>query len=127
MDNQYSLQLLNTKQTYHIKSRHPSGPFTDKEVLLVSGVANPRPMKKLLEEQSKVYYQMQYPDHHIYTIDDLKDIKRRFKEIKTENKIILTTEKDAVRLIKFHQDIVTLPLYVLPIRHRFLFNEGKPV
>jgi tetraacyldisaccharide 4'-kinase len=110
--------------TYHIKTQTSCGHIGEKEVLLLSGIANPRPLKKYLEEQSKAYYLMQYPDHHIYSIDDLKDIKKRFREIKTANKIILTTEKDAVRLVKFHSDITDLPLYVLPIRHRFLFGEG---
>ena len=39
--------------------------------------------------------------------------------------MILTTEKDAVRLVKFQQEITDLPLYVIPVRHRFLFNEGN--
>lgn len=38
-------------------------------------------------------------------------------------KIILTTEKDAVRLVKFRQAIEGLPVYVVPIRHHFLFKE----
>jgi tetraacyldisaccharide 4'-kinase len=68
---------------------------------------------------------MQYPDHHIFTIDDLKEIRTRFDEIESDNKIIITTEKDAVRLAKFDQMLNDLPLYVIPIRHRFLFDEGE--
>ena len=68
---------------------------------------------------------MQYPDHHIFTIDDWKDIKKRFDKIDAEKKIILTTEKDAVRLVKFNNEIIDLPFYVLPIRHSFLFEEGE--
>lgn len=68
---------------------------------------------------------MQYPDHHIFTIDDLNDIKKKFEDIQTESKMILTTEKDAVRLVKFQHDITNLPLYVIPVRHRFLFWEGE--
>ena len=63
--------------------------------------------------------------HHIFTIDDLNDIKKRFENIETENKIILTTEKDAVRLSKFSNEVAELPLYVIPVRHRFLFEEGS--
>lgn len=110
--------------TYHIKANRSSGLNEKKEVLLVTGIANPRPLKKLLEEQSKVYYLMQYPDHHIFTVDDLKDIRKRFDEIEATNKMILTTEKDAVRLVKFSDDITDLPLYVLPVKHQFLFGEG---
>ena len=112
-------------EPYHIRARRTSGLNNRKEVLLVSGIANPGPLKKLLEEQSKIYYMMQYPDHHIFTIDDLKEIKKKFESINGNDKIILTTEKDAVRLVKFSHDITDLPLYVIPIRHRFLFDDGE--
>ncbi len=95
------------------------------EVLLVTGIANPRPLKRLLEEHSNSYQMIQYADHHIFTIDDLKEIKQKFEAIQSTNKIILTTEKDAVRLAKFNADIVDLPLYVIPVRHHFLFEEGN--
>jgi len=68
---------------------------------------------------------MHFADHYIFTIDDLKDIKRRFEKIESTNKIILTTEKDAVRLVKFRELIDQLPLFAIPIRHHFLFNEGE--
>jgi tetraacyldisaccharide 4'-kinase len=110
---------------YHIKTNQASALSELKEVLLVSGIANPRPLKKLLEEQSKVYYMMQYPDHYIFTIDDLNEIKKKFKSIKAGSKMILTTEKDAVRLIKFNNDVTDLPLYVIPVRPRFLFGEEE--
>jgi tetraacyldisaccharide 4'-kinase len=94
------------------------------EVLLVTGIANPRPLKKLLEEHSHAYYMMQYSDHHIFRIDDLKDIRKKFKAMDAPNKIILTTEKDAMRLMKFRSQLDELPLYVIPIRHHFLFGES---
>ena len=43
--------------------------------------------------------------------------------VPAENKII-TTEKDAVRLMKFEAELNDLPLYVLPVEHFFLFEEG---
>ncbi len=112
-------------QVYHISSRAGVQLDSKTEVLLVSGIANPRPLKKLLEEHSSTYYLMQYNDHHIFTIDDLRDIRKRFEGIEATDKIILTTEKDAVRLIKFNQEISGMPLYVIPIRHHFLFSEEE--
>jgi tetraacyldisaccharide 4'-kinase len=112
-------------QLYHIKTRATTILNENKEVLLVSGIANPKPLKKLLEDKSKVYYMMQYADHHIFTIDDLNEIRKRFENIKADQKMIVTTEKDAVRLVKFNNEVNELPLYVLPISHRFLFGEGK--
>jgi tetraacyldisaccharide 4'-kinase len=40
-------------------------------------------------------------------------------------KIILTTEKDAVRLIKFGNTVQQLPIYVLPVKHRILFGQQQ--
>jgi tetraacyldisaccharide 4'-kinase len=109
---------------YHISTKLVTELNEKKEVLLVTGIANPRPLKYFLEKNSKAYYMMQYADHHIFTIDDLKDMKKRFESIDTSNKIMLTTEKDAVRLVKFNLAINELSLFVLPIRHNFLFGEA---
>jgi len=93
------------------------------EVLLVTGIANPAPLKQWLDHYSRTYYEIAYGDHHIFTIDDLQSITRRFETIQAEKKIILTTEKDAVRLIKFRQELEGLPFYVLPIAPGFLFGD----
>ena len=110
---------------YHIITKKEMSLHTSTEVLLVSGIANPMPLKKYLQDASKTYYEILYGDHHIFSIDDWKDIVNRFKNIPTENKIILTTEKDAVRLIKFGQTLQDYPVYVIPIEIQFLFNEGR--
>jgi len=91
----------------------------------VTGIANPSPLKKWLNEESGAYYELSFSDHHIFTIDDLNTIIRRFNSIPASNKIILTTEKDAVRLIKFEQELQSWPFYVIPIQHRFLFGEEE--
>ena len=96
------------------------------EILLVTGIANPRPLKSMLEKNSKTYHLLQYADHRIFTIDDLKEIRKKFAAIEAVDKIILTTEKDAVRLEKFNTEIAGLPMFVIPVRHHFLFDEeGK--
>ena len=94
------------------------------EILLVTGIANPQPLKDLLMDHAETYYMLHYPDHHIFTIDDWKDIKKRFDKMESKQKIILTTEKDAVRLAKFGDQLKQVPLYVIPLEHHFLF-EGK--
>ena len=66
---------------------------------------------------------LQYPDHHIFDSDDLKEIKKRFEKINAPGKIILTTEKDGVRMQKFEAELSGYPLYILPIHHQFLFKE----
>lgn len=110
---------------YHIMGDRMPDLDDKTEVLLVSGIANPVPLKKWVEKNSKAYYMLQYSDHHIFTIDDLKEIKKKFASIEADKKIILTTEKDAVRLIKFKNEIKNWPLYVIPVKHKFLFNEEQ--
>lgn len=111
---------------YHIFNHGDEWHLTPKvEVLLVCGIANPKPLKEYLHEKTHTYYQQDYSDHHIFSIDDLKEIKKSFEEITAKEKIILTTEKDAVRLIKFTEQLASLPMYVLPIRHYFLYDEGE--
>jgi len=95
------------------------------EVLLVCGIANPLPLKNYLLEQTHTYYQLSYSDHHIFSIEDLEEIKEKLNDIQAKSKLILTTEKDAVRLIKYTEQLHNLPLYVLPIQHHFLF-DGEP-
>jgi tetraacyldisaccharide 4'-kinase len=112
-------------QLYHISNRKMMNPPAHTEVLLVTGIANPSPLKRILEERSNGYHLLQYPDHHVFSIDDLVEIHKKFDKIEATEKIILTTEKDAVRLKKFSSEISGLPFYVIPVRHRFLFNDGQ--
>lgn len=110
---------------YHIVTLEQRPLCKNDEVLLVCGIANPKPLKEYLSAQAETYYQLAYNDHYIFRIDDLKDIQKKFAAINAEHKIIITTEKDAVRLLKFKEQLLDLPLYVLPVHHKFLFDEGK--
>jgi tetraacyldisaccharide 4'-kinase len=110
---------------YHITHRTFHQIDESTEVLLVTGIANPRPLKNFLEDRIHTYYMMHFNDHHIFSIDDWRDIKKRFENIEADRKIILTTEKDAMRLLKFSSEIDGMPFYVMPIEHKFLFNEEQ--
>jgi len=68
---------------------------------------------------------MAFNDHHIFDIDDLKDIKKQFEKIESQNKIILTTEKDGVRLAKFETELKDIPIFVFPVKHKIMFGEEK--
>lgn len=110
---------------YHITQQNLRLMDENTEVLLITGIANPRPLKKYLEERIHTYYMMHYNDHHIFSIDDWREIIKRFQGIQAENKILLTTEKDAMRLLKFEQEINGMPFYVMPIEHKFLFGRAQ--
>ena len=108
---------------YHIYNPSEQWVLTMRdEVLLVCGIANPLPLKEYLHENTHTYYQISYSDHHIFSIEDLNEIKDKFDQITSKSKLILTTEKDAVRLVKYTEELHDIPLYVLPIKPHFLFN-----
>lgn len=113
------------EEMYHLTGKQDFKLNEKTEILLVSGIANPLPLQKMLEKECKSYSMLHYPDHHIFTIDDLKEIKKKFGEMKANNKIILSTEKDAVRLVKFKAEVKDLPFYIIPVRHSFLFEEAE--
>jgi tetraacyldisaccharide 4'-kinase len=109
---------------YHIITKSKKPISLNDEILLVHGIANPQPLKDYISENTAVYDEISYGDHHIFSIDDLKDINKKFEKIQTSNKLILTTEKDAVRFLKFEKELLNSALYVLPVKHTFLFNEA---
>lgn len=111
---------------YHLFTRLTTNTITAAtNVLLICGIANPTPLKEYLTVQLHTYEMLRYPDHHIFDMDDLAEIKKQFEKLSSADKIILTTEKDAVRLQKFEKELKEFPIYVIPIEHRFLFNEAE--
>jgi tetraacyldisaccharide 4'-kinase len=111
---------------YHLFTKEVIDIEHDYGILLVCGIANPKPLKEHLAKHADSYDMLRYADHHIFHSNDLQDIRLHFKKINSENKVVLTTEKDAVRLEKFEQELKDFPIYVIPIEHRFLFDEtGK--
>lgn len=94
------------------------------EVLLLTGIGKPQFMKQYVEKQVYNVQHLSYPDHHLYTEEDLKNIKQRFEQMHSTTKIILTTEKDASRLAMYQETLAAwqLPIYTLPIEVYFIDN-----
>jgi len=111
---------------YHLFTRRPMSLTSTTDVLLVCGIANPRPLKEMLVATVHTYEMLRYPDHHIFDLDDLREIKQQFEKLASTQKIILTTEKDAVRLLKFESELADYPLAVVPVEHVFLCGGETP-
>jgi tetraacyldisaccharide 4'-kinase len=90
-------------------------------IVAFTGIGNPQPMITYLKEYASDVKHIQFPDHHRFTIQDIADVRAQLDAIEGGNKIVVTTEKDAMRLRGTDlQDIAnTLPLYVLPIEVDF--------
>lgn len=98
-------------------------------VLLFTGIANPKPLEKHLNSCFSEVKIITFGDHHSYTENDLKKIAARFEAMEGNDKIIVTTEKDAARLAKsaYLCHLESVPLFAAPIRVHFheeeKFNE----
>lgn len=68
-------------------------------VMLLTGIANPRYIVRYFRSYSFRVKVDHYPDHHDFTKRDIQDIEKKFKAMPGSRKIIVTTEKDAVRLM----------------------------
>jgi len=93
------------------------------QVLLLSGIANPKPLKKHIAEKiSKNITDLEYSDHYDFNESDFKNIRRKFDSIDSDKKIIITTEKDAMRLQKFSNIAKDLSdsFFYIPIQVEFL-------
>lgn len=95
------------------------------QVLLLTGIASPKQLIQDLEQYTAHLETMTFPDHHDFTKDDMKLIASRFNEIPGENKIIITTEKDASRLVQHPalDERLKRALYSLPIEIEFLQEQ----
>ncbi|MGB1043245.1 MAG: tetraacyldisaccharide 4'-kinase [Tenacibaculum sp.] len=72
--------------------------LTNTEVILVTGIANPSALLKYLQDRSIKYHHIKFADHHHFSKSDLIKIQQQFENGKGSKKVILTTEKDYVRL-----------------------------
>ncbi|MCL1938105.1 MAG: tetraacyldisaccharide 4'-kinase [Candidatus Azobacteroides sp.] len=67
--------------------------------LLVTGIANPENLIKYMDSYTSDLYLLRYSDHHHFSLKDINQITETFEKIKNTKKRIITTEKDAVRLV----------------------------
>jgi tetraacyldisaccharide 4'-kinase len=81
-----------------------------KEITVVTGIAKPEPFLKHLKEFIKIEH-LQYSDHHNFTLQEVETIRNK--------KIVITTEKDFMRLKKYK----LRNLYYLAIQTEFVGKE----
>jgi tetraacyldisaccharide 4'-kinase len=87
-------------------------------VLLFAGIANIYPLKEYVLNMTNHLDTLKYRDHHRYSAKDYKKIRTTFEDIFTQNKIIITTEKDAMRIAlpKIPEELADLPIFYIPIK-----------
>lgn len=100
--------------------RLPLSAIDDKWIACLSGIARPESFEDSIRKLGgKVEICRRFPDHHWFTQEELDQFYERCADRAME--MIITTEKDAVRLEK--PDYIEVPIYFLRIEVDIL--EGK--
>ncbi|MDP1802979.1 MAG: tetraacyldisaccharide 4'-kinase, partial [Bacteroidota bacterium] len=96
-------------------------------VISFAGIANAQPMVNYLKEYAADVKHLQFNDHHEFSIKDLEDIERYYNSFEGGNKILVTTEKDFMRL---KNNLVwniaqRMNIYILPVEMTFKDKEEE--
>ena len=101
------------------QSQWPEKP----SIIAISGIGNPKPFLSETNNFGKIIKTITYPDHHDFTNRDLKNLFHALNQ-SDSNTIILTTEKDAVRLKqKPLNALLQSKIWYIPIKLTILFNQ----
>jgi tetraacyldisaccharide 4'-kinase len=96
----------------------------ESEIVLVTGIVNPKPLLKYLDGKCHKIELVSYADHHSYTQKDIEFIIEKYKSLSSKRKFIVSTEKDLQRLKRFLNDpsFNSLPIWIIPVEA--YFNKG---
>ena len=115
-------------QPYHLLrgTRHHLGDYPS--IILLTAIANESYLLNHLLKSGSEIHTMTYEDHHIFSPHEVSLLKQQYDHLSLTSKtVILTTEKDATRLV-LHRAYIEenqLPILVLPIYVSFLDDDGK--
>lgn len=98
----------------------PLDELASYEIFLITGIANPKPLLDLLNDKGGTIHHLKYPDHYNFEGHDIKKIQAKFEQSSAKKKIMLTTEKDYMRLAnRMHA------LHYIEIETKFIDNQKK--
>ena len=101
--------------------------FKNKQVLAFAGIGNPTNFFSLLRNNNiNVIEKIEFPDHYNYSKNDIKNLKNKAK---SKNAILLTTEKDFLRVDKrYNENIYSLKITVeIENKNQFIEEIKKAI
>lgn len=98
-----------------------------KTALLFCGIANTYSLEDHLKRKYNTVAKVQFNDHHDFTEKDIDMVIERYNALIGKHKIIVTTEKDAMRLINssFVNKFDDIPVFTIPIKVKFHNEESN--
>jgi tetraacyldisaccharide 4'-kinase len=98
------------------------------DILMFSGIAKADSFENYLEQNArKVLTAWRFGDHHDFTKEEITKLLAEFDKYESENKILVSTEKDAMRLQtdEFKDLLKNYPIYYLPLQVAFFENDKE--
>ena len=97
------------------------------DIILVTGIADPGPLYDYLKKMTGKIIHLCYRDHHRFNKKDIKKIGEAWESLRSSQKYLITTEKDAVRLKEFTNiaEPIREALYYIPVGIHFLNNDKE--
>lgn len=101
--------------------------FADKNVLFFAGIANAKPVESYLKQNANAFKVVKLADHAEYTDAVIDNILQQYQAMQGQNKILLTTQKDAVKLsqTKLAEKLQATPVFVLPLEIGMNPTDGQ--
>ncbi len=96
-------------------------------IVLVTGIANPVPLKEQINSTAGEVIHLRYPDHYNFRERDLDSIYEAFDRLKSPVRYVITTEKDSVRLKEFSNiaEPVKSAMFYIPVGIYFLNDDSN--
>lgn len=123
--NTYSARFSSSKNTYFSAFEYTSWhalsacvlPEKITQILLVTGIANPKPLEDYLSEKFAIEL-LSFPDHHVFDEKDIARVSKIFANFDASSTVVLSTEKDAVKLKGFDAIVknVQIPWFCIPVQ-----------
>ncbi|MBO0357835.1 tetraacyldisaccharide 4'-kinase [Hymenobacter sp. BT186] len=94
------------------------------EIVLLTGIAQPLPLRKYLREAGyQIVHYAEFNDHHAFTAEEIAALKAHYGP----GRRIFTTQKDAARLLdpSLHTEMAGLAVFYIPIAVEFLADGAN--
>ncbi|MEL6718969.1 MAG: tetraacyldisaccharide 4'-kinase [Bacteroidota bacterium] len=112
---------------YIFNSKYVGKLVENVDVLLICAIARKEYLLDYLYDRVNSVVLMAFEDHHFFTKQDIGSLRATFERMKSDRKVIITTEKDAMRLDLHRKYLLEhqLPIFALPVQVKFHFEEGE--
>lgn len=120
-----SRRTVGAQSSQHDVIIKPEEITPETHVILLTGIASPQQMLLDLQQRTRHITPLSFSDHHDFTSSDAQKIEKTFTAMQGSKRLIVTTEKDASRLVLLDglSPIVRRHIFVQPIKVEILQDK----